>query len=855
MANVGVTTFQGSPCDLDWYNYFKNLTDHRDLECTVHFCEPKLLNDEIHTRMFPVAIASNLQCKNQTTYLGNGKLTNYTLPVHQLVSMNATDEIDPRCLETKIPSASFSFKVEGIDHNTPLATVDALLNAFDDKMVRIYRGFNDPKGKILDDNGRWALDYYAGFDHDLVCLGNYKIVDREYNYEKCTIEVQCEHIFFNKFAEDDTYKAMHKTGDPAKTAVLYQRYPYPYSATTVEGGGDSTHPTKVISSYKLGYNAWEMLRSTSYAKLGSNSIPLYGWAFPDTTMASYGVNTGGFIQGVETSYTAAARVWNLAAENDLQQIWDTTTPFTRTLDVRATLCQLNNTWKKESALETLLCWNLMNCIHWVPARPLQKLQEETQPISNDVCFDGTWTIMQGLSPTEDVFLDKTKISTWTMLDNGNNGTWFPAIANTVYKVLPSFLVSQSVKKENIEWEPVKWAKTYYMDLLNVPTRLSTDYYAFQNQTYFADTVDVHQFNTSAYQPYPSDQNSGFRIVTSQPLKNDTWYMNRTAEITGANNFVADLFGFDEPANNQMGEVNIPVRGDSVLAWRVLWNTNIRGLANRQPLSIGLITCNPTIYAYDANGNLVDEGSTQNTKGIDTIHAYGLYKNLSTRMIARANAGDTNVAPMYQLTWTMVDDPSLRVGTVVWVPLQNEYLKVYITKQERSFDGGARLTCTGWAYAKTGQKVYDPKITNAKCTYFVNNPDNDPKGEWFKLTWIPTGDYSPVDTVTYVFTYTDEFGAWSKTIGSTSILFGETAEYLLNGPRIAQESGIDLDELINGKGYFGITGYFPPDAKSAHATAPKTITTWDNTTFSQLHAGYIRASNQHQPLIVGNPLQG
>ena len=113
----------------------------------------------------------------------------------------------------------------------------------------------------------------------------------------------------------------------------------------------------------------------------------------------------------------------------------------------------------------------------------------------------------------------------------------------------------------------------------------------------------------------------------------------------------------------------------------------------------------------------------------------------------------------------------------------------------------------------------------------------------------------MDTVTYVFTYTDELGAWSKTIGSASILFGETAEYLLNGPRIAQESGIDLDELINGKGYFGITGYFPPDAKSAYATAPKTITTWDNTAFSQLHVGYIRASNQHQPLIVGNPLQG
>lgn len=857
MANTATTKFQGSPCDPDWYEYFKNLTEHRDLECTVHFCTPKTYtrSGKSFIGMFPSAIATNLQCKNQTTYKSTGGVfANYALPVHQLVSMNATDEIDPRMLENKIPSASFSFKVQGVNKQTPLADLDAILANFEGKMIRVYRGFADHSAPIFDSEGRWALDYYDGFVHDTVCLGNYTILGSEYNFDRETIDVTCEHVFFHKFSQDDVYRAMAKDGSKTKTDVLYQRYPYPFRTVKVDGG-DASHRIYRVSTYKLGYDPLEMLRSPTYETFGGTAIPLYGYTFPGTETRAYGVNTESFKNGVKTSSYSPTNWWHYA-ELDLEQSTDATAvPVARTLDDQYTLSILANTWKKENALTTLVSWNLMNSIHWVPARPFGKEREEAIPIGENMYLDGSWATVSGQSPDEDCFLDK-KATTWSRSANGSNGKWFPSIPNKVYKVLPSFLLSQSVQKDKLDWTDVSWVKTYYMNITTpIMRNIQLDDFSFQNQSYFADTTDVYKFGGTAWQPYPSDQAAGFRVITTQPLKDDTWYLNKSGELNGSSGFMADLFGFNLPATNQMGGVNLPSRGDSVVAYRVLWNKNIPALVDKQPLVLRLIKQEPTVYSYDKNNNLVSDEVTQNTPGIDTIHAYGHYKNIAKRMIARANMGEVGTAPLYQIKWTMVDDPSLRVGTSVWVPLQNEYLKVYITKQERTFDGGARLTCTGWCYAKTGVKVRDPKIIGAKATVFVNNPDTDPKGEWVKIAWTATGDYAPIDPVTYVFNYTQEFGQWSKELGKATLLFGEPQEKMFNLPYLAEQTDIPLEELTGGRGYYSLTAYFPPNAHLVTADVRRVNVAWNNEEFSYLHAGYVRASNEHQPFVPGNLLQG
>lgn len=859
MPKVYSQSFQGSPCNKRWYDYFTNLTEHKDLECTVEFCSPRMYvtnGKPARLGLFPVALATNLQCKSTTRYVPEGTdFGAYSLPVHQTTSMRATDEIDPRMLENKIPSMTFEFKVEGVDGDTPLDTLDAILAGFDDKVIRLYRGFCDHTTSLFDENGRWALDYYSGFSHDLTCLGNYKIIDRQFNYDRQTFEITGEHLFFHRFGQDDTYKAMARSGDAQETSVLYQRYPYPYRATNAEGG-DASHPIKQIATYKLGYNAWEMMRSPIYERIGSLSVPLYGWGFPGLNSTAYGLSTANITAGLVDSTSASGRWW-LYSEADLQQgAQATATAVTRTLDTStsSTVAQLNNTWKKESALTSLVAWALMNWIHWCPARPFFMTPEETPESRYGEIHDGAWTMVAGKKPDEDCFLDEVEATTWDVTVSGDNGHWFPALENTPYKILPSFMLSQSVNKNHIEWEPVKWVKTYYMDVITTPMKLQTDYYAFQNQTYFADTIDVYKFNTQYWQPFPSDQNAGFRIMTTQPLADDVWYLNRSAELAGAQSFTADMFGFNLPATKQMGQVNIPARGDSVVAWRNLWNTNVPGLANRQPLSIGMIKRDPTIYAYDGTGTMVDEGFTQNTKGIDTIHAYGFYKNLSVRMIERANNGEVGGAPFYELSWDMIDDPSLRVGTSVWVPLQNEYLKVYITKQERTFDGGARMRCTGWCYAKTGQKVYDPKISNAVCTHYVNSPAVDPKGEWFKFSWTPSGDYAVTENVVYTFTYTPSGGSPMNLL-SRAIMFGDTPEVTVNAVTLSENSSIALSELTSGNGTFGIKAYFPPNARLVTVDMRRVNVAWNNEEFSYLHAGYVRASNEHQPFVPGNLLQG
>lgn len=873
VTNVNSPFFQGSPCNLKWYNYFKNFSDHWDLECTATFCEPMTNNPPVGTSsvtgMFPTILATNVQCKNTTTYkFASGKyFTNYELPVATLIDMNATDEIDPRCVETKIPSATLTFKVDGITKDTPLDVIDALLALFDSTMVRIYRGFWHHTKAIRDENGNNNLDFYGDCEHDTVCLGNYKIIDRTFDHERQVIVMKCEHIFFNAFSNADTLKLIALESTKPATDTLYQRYPYPYKPVVDQMmTADPNYPNYKIETYKLGYSPLEMMRSTITCDIGTHKVPVYGYHFPTwlSNLNSYGLITADYSQGLWDGQfePAGTRYWNTITTGEYQDVsTGSRYAYTTTVDDHQTLVSLYNTWIKESALVSVNSWNLMNCIHYIPRIPLRDIPEESV---NDYYsdgyihnFDGTWGVVQGVAPSENTFLDETKVDTWTRLNDGTNGTWFPAISDKVYKVLPSFIMSQSVQKEEISWTDVTWLKTYYMDFMSVGNSINKEDFTLPTHDTFSDYVDMHNWGSS-WGPYPSDQNAGFQIATTQPLKDNTWYMPVGVGIAGYLMPQIDMFGTNNPARDLTGGVNFLNRGDSLVGYRVLWNQNLSVVRDKQPFVITLVTRDPSTFVYNALGEQISEDAVQNQNGIDLVHAYAFANRLSTRVLMRANAGDIRHRPMYLLSWTQVDDPSLRVGTVVWVPLQNEWIKVYITKQDRTFDGGARLTCTGWAYEKTGQKVYDPKVTDALMTYYVNNPDTDPKGEWIEFTWKNVGDYASTDNVMFTFEC-KPYGASAFTnIGTVSMLFGEegaTQSVMMNAPYIAERYGLNLADMASSKAEFRITGYFPPDSRSASDTCEIITKVWDNTAFSQLHVGYIRASNEHQPLIVGNPLQG
>lgn len=852
--------FQGPPCNKKWYDYFVNTTEHWNLECSVEFCTPKASTFSAGgrfttTRMFPAAIATNLQCKTTTTYPSLSDYPpSYDLKIHQLLSCEMVDEIDPRGLECKIPSAKLSFKIEGVDKYTPLDQIEAILDELDGKMLRIWRGFESHTKPILGDDGRWALDYYADYEHDTVCMGNYLVTDRKFNYEKQTIDMECEHVFFHTFANADSYLPRAKDGNPNTTAILKQRYPYPYSAT--EATGDMPI---LIQNYKLGYTPWEIMGSTLTFNVDGIEVPIYGWSF-DVSGEAQGVDTGLFVQGITTVEQGNQAYWALAVDQELQSKVGSPLPvFTRDFGNTTdsyNLTQLDNTWLSENAISTVNAYNLMNRLRYIPDRAFFKTPEETRSelSTSNYGAPGTWRLVSGSKPLDQqVFLDEEAAATWNQAAMGSNGVFYPAIPNTPYKVTPSLMLSQSAAKDNIEWEEVQWVKSYYMDLVSIQPNLEKRAYSFQNIPTFTSNTDLVWFAGFA-SPTPSNEQLGYEIASSQPLAPDEWYVSNRSVINGAFGVISDMFGYNEWAKSQMGMVNIPNRGDSIVAYKVLWNTNLDVTNDKSPYNVELRVGKPTIFARNENDELIDVGATDNTKGVESTHIYGEYRGITKRILHRVNAGDVGTKPLYEISWSMVDDPSLRVGSVVWVPLQNEYLKVYITRQERSFDGGARLTCKGWCYEETGTPVYNPSLSNFKVTEYVNNPDTDPKGEWLRFTWTVGGDYSPVDAIMYKFVYT--LNGTNYTLGTVGIMFGDESEFLLNAPFVSEQTGITLDDLYDSGGTFTIKAYFPPDARPLEASAKATIdTSWNNEAFSQLHVGYIRASNEHQPLIVGEPLQG
>jgi len=855
MPNVLTSKFQGSPCNLNWYHALTTTTVHKDLECSVYFCEVKTLDDATHSkRMFPTTLVTNLECKRTAHYLPiNNKLNEYDVVAHSLVDLSMSDELDPRCLETKIPSATFSFKVEGITATTSLDILDEILESFDGKLIRIYRGFASHEGSIYNSNGQYDLDYFSDFEHDTVCMGNYRIMERQFNYEKQTFVINCEQVFFSVFADQETYLARTKTGSDLDQ--VYQRYPYPYDSEILSDAGDPTHYIYRTTSFKLGYSVWEMLASQTTVNLGNEDVPLYGWAFSDV-LEAYGVYSRYIAAGTYEGNTPPSHRYFYSASSMLKQGvgngQTVPTPFEVTAD-GSSLADLCYNWKKEDALSSINTFYLFNNLRAVPYRPLTNEPEEARTHDN---VPGTWRVVGGLEPDDqNVFLDDANATTWNEANQGTNGYTFPSVVNQPYKVTPNMLLSQTVEKQTIEWEEVSYLKTYYLDLLTTRHNPTTETVSLQNQIYFTNNIDVYDWQSpGSNQPYPSNQNTGFQIINRQPMPDNTWYYPLYSALTMTGNSL-DMFGPDMPARALMGGVNSPIRGGNILSFSVLWNTNLTHGAfnNKQPYSLTFYKQDATTFFYDVNGNTIDESTAQNQKGIDTIHAYTYLNGLSHRVINRANLGDTGVNPLYQLTWTMVDDPSLRIGTAVWVPLQNEYIKVYITRQDRTFDGGARLTCSGWAYERAGVPVYDPTLTNAIAHHYVVDPENTPKGEWLRFTWEKQEEWDTTQLIFYEFWYTPDVGE-KVLLGSITKMGIDENVQMYNIPHLEEQLGTSLSIDDEG-GTYSIKAYFPAFGMNSETNCLFDAIPWNNVEFSEIHANEIQASNEHQPLMYNKLLRG
>lgn len=871
-TNVYSPLYQSAPCDYEWYQSLKTGQVPDDLECLIEICDEKSMSTLIEKYVYaPTILITNLFCKKTAHYYRkfressanpNPATFDYDVPVYDLIDCSVIDEIDPLMLDKKIPNATFSFKMTNITPLTPLDEVTAIVNSFMNNKIRIKRGFYtyDRTKSLYDENGEAAFDYYE-FQHDVICLGNYYITKVDYNYETNIITA---------IAEQMTFSAMDKI-DYQYATYWNEEYPYPYGK---QQRAAPPQPDYVVTSYILGVPAEKLMTQTTFdpvlPKPANSHLPLwthinrtYGFTTWNTRniLALYDKN--GTPVTVPDRYALNARLTEEQTTYDGMTVTDF--PFyERDISNPWELTSLCYRWKKEPMFEAINMWCLMNDFHYIPMNNYYPWLDEFQPDDdNDYPQHGCWGLVSGTTPSDDVFLDKSKTD-WTIWNNGSNGIWYPALKDTKYFVTPAMLLAQTTTKDVIDLDYYQYLTEYQLDVVHssisgegeTPDYITnrTLYYA-TNENAFANNVDL----SGSDRVYPSNQRTGYVIGSKTLLEDDKWYFPisvKYSDIKGHSIIIATNTGQSTPKTDSLSGLNLAIRGNYVVFPKYMWNTNISTVqthVTHQPYIADAHWRDAAKYNVDINGNAVPESDDNNSDSliIDSIHSFYGYKGLAQRVLKRANGHHLN--PLYKLSWTQIDDPSMRVGNVVYVPLQNQYVKVHVIKQERSFDGGARLQCEGWVLEETNIKVYDPAYAwlTAKQRVVASGPD---KGEWIDFTWQLNNGWMAFPSM--LLPYEILYYINDVNVGSPYFLNSEQKKWTINVEPLRQAIG---EEFTLGDDTFRLWTRYPyaigKDGREYWEDFPFIFDDFDNTQNSLMYSGQIVAGNAVVPLTHNHWMVG
>lgn len=496
------------------------------------------------------------------------------------------------------------------------------------------------------------------------------------------------------------------------------------------------------------------------------------------------------------------------------------------------LTSVPNTFNEETMYDSIVSYCLMNNMHIVPS----KSTSETNKLN-----DGSWMITNGLTPTLYPFRNEDAS------DDQTNGKYFSNVEDARYRINVAMVLSDGFSKDQLNINDVTHTRE---TMVNVG-RLSgseTDSYDLPVKDRFSSSVDILNGEAS-----PSDALNGYVYDTVLPLSDGTWYDTKNIKVMSGDTELGDLFGTDQSASNLMGGKNYAIRGNSVLAYSVLWNDalNLTKSAD-QPFSFSIPKYDATEYYVDTDGNTTSEDDELTI--VDTNHAYYGYNGLSKRMVDRANGNW--LKPLYEIQWGMVDDPSLRVGTLVYVPIHNQYVETYITEQSRSFDGSGSLTCKGWVIRETDEAVLLPEPVNCKGTHYAGDPNDDTKGDFVTFSWEENVGWDGLygQLVRGRITYEDDSGTNSITLIDQFFTSGEPMEVSFNWFTLQQTIGQTIDTMAeNGSFYIELT-YYSYEVKGKTKFDYENIIP-SNQPFSYLYAGYTVASNEVAPIAFNHYLVG
>lgn len=567
-----------------------------------------------------------------------------------------------------------------------------------------------------------------------------------------------------------------------------------------------------------GKPSWDTV--DDYSKLTSVGLPYHTISYTITTEANIPIQPG---------IPPFAFDWSFRSnELELQRL--NTEYYVKDLVEPTDLTSLCNTWSDTTMDTGLMSFFLMNNLHIVPTQ------------SSDGVNDGDWILVNGLEPTKYPFRDTEATLQAT------NGKHFPELADERYKINVAMVLSDGFSKNQLDIEAVTHTRESLMNVGNLSGEESESF-SLPTKDRVTSSVDIDAEGN----PIPSDSENGYAYTTLLPLSSDVWFDTKNVSVMNGDTEVGKLFGTDQAASALMGGKNYAVRGNSLVAYDVLWNDKLNLTKNlEQPFTLKVAKYSPTEYYVDVDGNTTSEDDE--LTAVEAIGAYYGYNGLSERMVNRSNGDWLN--PLYELQWSMVDDPSLRVGTLVYVPVHNQYVETYITEQKRSFDGSGQLDCVGWAIRETDEKVLLAEPVNCHGVHYTGNPNDETKGDFVTFEWEENVGWDGLygQLVRGVLTYESKDGSTVVKLADQFFTSGDPMAYTLNWFTLEQNTGMKLDTMAeNGDFYIELFYY-------TYEVHGKTKFEYENIIpahqpFSYLYAGYTVASNKVAPIAFNHYLIG
>lgn len=890
--------FSGSPCNREWYNNLNDIEFNMQQQCTMMFLEPspaELSNGLVTTSMRygkRKLLVTNLPTTNSTTVRAGDSNDMIDIPVFKIISFNMTEEIDPTGIRVPIPSATVKFLPNDSDNFESSSTIDAFLEQLRGYWFTAYKGwfgYNREASEFIDENGLPAVPYIntasAGnsprFTHDINMLATFQVTRATFDFQSQEIIVEGESLGHYRFNQPWYLRSFLSKNLGHPTAIGTT------SSSSSLSRGNLLADTNVM---QLGFDPRTFVLGTVLStdeSTVSPSIDLYDHPHRDYT--TYGISFASSQIGVQQNAQAPTRAmsfvgtdragYNYSGDWKYIKYWNNTNLvagaqyFCNMSEYRVysnyttsvvypdvyRMCPLcHNVNRDETFMSYFRTFMITNDLWLLPVNATINSigwAIEVDNVNPRLGYDsgGSYRLVCGKFPDDRTFRDTSIAwdSAWASSDNYSNGQWYPTLSNRYY-VTPHMLRQASVSREDASYDTYDYVECEYY---NVYDDSGVNYDEYTIPSYPVTTTTSGLLTNSEFPARVQGQNirtraprvSGVDFVTvgTIPLNNNAWYNPTMPMLISKGDSVDDMEYYPTSVRytGQTYHGCIPWFQGKLKIWSWLFSSYLTYLepTNPYPYTLKLPKQDATKYIRDINDNIISDNDISPENVVSDIkHLYYGHTGVNKRILDRVNY--KNIPFKAKLTWKMVDDPSLRPGSVVYVPLYGEYTKCFLFKKTVAFSGGSTAECEAILMDATGEAVFDINIYNARGRYPIGVDDPTITFNWLVNSSVATnsqiqytifyrngGVYTQLKTTSFIFMGDGEGYATSISLSEISDILGYTPEL---------EGG---DFYIQGKYDDGdITSDYAPVIMSGDSSDPYVI-----------YSNQIEANNQPLPLMNGH----